>query len=631
MSLIVLNKIWHFYTGKPILSDVNLTLTKSDKIGLVGVNGSGKTTLLRIIAGDIEPYKGRVQKAKGTKIAFLKQNTIINNNLALYEYIRQSHKEILDIKTDLEKLNEILKTEATETNIKKLQTLQHIFETAGGYEIETKIKTVLTSLNFPRDTWDKPVNDFSGGEKTRIQLAKILTQDFDYLLLDEPTNYLDIEMIIWLQRYLKNLSKPYLIVSHDRYFLNNMITSVILLENGKLLHFKGNYDKFEKEYEERKARQEKEAEKQQEFIKKTEEFIAKNIAGQKTKQAKSRMKQLEKITKVQTPTKARNIKLNIKSVDRSGNDVFVLENVSFGYNNKIILKDVSLTINYKDKAVILGKNGSGKTTFLKLLNKEIYPQTGKIKQGSSLQIAYFDQMHINLDNDISVFDTIKNLCPSKTNGYVLSYLAKFGFREQDTEKAVWNLSGGERARLYLSKIILNNPNALILDEPTNHLDIPTIKALENALSNYDGTIVFVSHDIAFIKKLANRIFLLKNGTLTEKFSDLESILKNDFFNQMENKKNAKSKPKPKRKKKTNPILIEKKLAQIEEISQKIEDSKIILKNLHKKFEDADFMKNAQNVKNLNGDIKNLEDEIAHLEKKQDALETEYLLMIEGEE
>ncbi len=629
MSLITLNKISHHYGDKKVLDNISLSLNKDDKIGLIGKNGSGKTTLLQIIAGNLEPSGGEVYRSKGVKIAFLMQDISFKNDDKLYEYIIKSHEQYQDLKKQMAEIEENLSFENNKENLIRLQKIQEQFELIGGYELETKINMVLSSLNFPKDVWYKKLSDFSGGEKTRIQLAKILTEDFDYLLLDEPTNHLDIKMIYWLEKYLRNLNKPFLMISHDRYFLNGTVNKIFHLENAKINIYKGNYSFFEKEYEIIRQNLEKAAKKQTEFIKKTEEFIAKNIAGQKTKQAKSRLKQLENLQKIEVLKNDRDIKLNIKTNDRSGNDVFVLDNVSFSYGNKTILKNINFSIHYKDRVVILGKNGSGKTTLLKLLNSELTPKSGKLKIGSNVKIGYYDQMHINLKSNITVFDTIQELVPFETKGYVLSYLAKYGFRGDDTEKKVNSLSGGEKARLYLAKLIHNHPNVLIFDEPTNHLDISMIKSLENALKDYDGTIIFVSHDITFIKKIANRIFVLDNSFIKEHINDIEEILKfeNDKTEPKQSKKNSQ---KNNRKKRTNPILLEKKHLEIEEKTIKFEIKKKELDTLQDKFSDAEFMKNTKNVIELNAKISALQKEISALEEELDNLETEYLMMLEGE-
>ncbi len=629
MSLITLEKISHYYTDKAILDNINLSLTVNDKIGLVGRNGCGKTTFLKIIAKELEPSYGNVYYAKNVKIAYLKQEMNFNISKSLYDFIVESNIEYLNLKKQLENLQSEVSKSNDKKSINKLQKLQEQFEHTNGYTFETNVKMILTSLNFSQDVWDKKVNDFSGGEKTRIQLAKILSSDFDYLLLDEPTNHLDIKMIFWLEKYLKTLGKPFLMISHDRYFLNVMVNKIFHLTNGKINVYKGNYKDFEKAYSEKKQLLEKQAKKQQEFIKKTKEFIDKNIAGQKTKQAKSRQKQLEKLKKINLFEEEKNIKLKINAEKRSGNDVFILEDVSFSYSHKKIFEKINVGIYYKDRIAILGKNGSGKTTFLKLLNGELLPKSGIIKRGSGITIGYYDQMHIELNDTLTVFETIKELAFLETKGYVYSYLARFGFTGEDTEKKVSALSGGEKSRLYLAKLIHNKPNVLILDEPTNHLDIPMIQSLENALLDYEGTIIFVSHDVTFIKNVSNRIFLLENYNLWEKFDEPDIVLKS-LFVKSEIKKKTKNIANKQRKKRINPILLEKKQKQIEEKNKLLDECKNKLTEYQNKFSDAVFMKNPDNVKNLNKLIDETNNKIADLEEKLDELETEYLLMLEEE-
>ena len=627
MSLVSISKVSHYFTDKPILKDTSLSLEKDDCIGLIGKNGIGKTTLLDIITHKIEPTSGEVHTTKNLQISYLKQNIAIDGDITLYEYILSSATEYNRLKEKLEHFEYLVSQNHSDGNMKKLSDIQAQFDAIDGYAFESRIKLILTALNFPKTVWNQKIDSFSGGEKTRIQLAKILLEEFDYLLMDEPTNHLDIEMIYWVERYLKSLNKPYLIISHDRYFLNRMVTKILHLANGKIATYKGNYDSFVREAEIRLLQNQKQIRKQEQFIKKTEEFIAKNIEGQKVKQAKSRRKMLDKMQAESPIHKEKDIKFKIESGYRSGNDIFVIKNLSFGFPDKILAEDVTLDITYKDRIVLIGKNGSGKTTFLRLLSEEIYPIKGEIKKGASLSIGYYDQMHINLNPYISVFDTIQELVPMATQGYIFSYMAKYGFRAEETEKIVGNLSGGEKARLYLAKLIHNKPNLLILDEPTNHLDISMIQSVENALLNYDGTIIFVSHDRAFIKKIATRILHLNNNKITEYYSDIDEL----FIQQTkQEKKVVEKKIERKKIKKTNPILLELKQKEVDEVSKKLEDKENLLTEFQAKFSDPNFMKNSNNVKKINEEIDNLKVKIEKIQNKMDELETEYLLMLEEE-
>ena len=300
----------------------------------------------------------------------------------------------------------ILSQNHSKANLNRLSKIQEEFEIIDGYNYETEIKLILTSLNFPLYRWQQKIEDFSGGEKTRIKLAKILLQKYDLLLLDEPTNHLDIPMICWFEKYLSNLKKPYLIISHDRYFLDKIIKKIIELENGKVSYYSGNYSFYKEESKLRKLRIQKEIKQQQKLIQRTEDFIQRNMAGQKVKQAKSRLKKLNKLEIIPKIQKGNEIKLNFQSRKRSGNDVYRFENISFGFNDNILAEHINLSIFYRDKIALIGENGCGKTTFLKILNQELMPISGIIKKGASLQIGYYEQMHLELDDSLTVKETI---------------------------------------------------------------------------------------------------------------------------------------------------------------------------------------------------------------------------------
>jgi ATP-binding cassette subfamily F protein 3 len=493
------------------------------------------------------------------------------------------------------------------------------------------MKLVLTHLKFPEKTWNRKIKLFSGGEKTRIQLAKFLLQPFDAILLDEPTNHLDLEMIYWLSGYLNHISKPYIIISHDRHFLDSTVTKIVEIKNKTLHCYRGNFSFYREESLRRKIQQEKEYKNQQKKLRKMEEQIKQyRIWGRARdsetmfKRAKELEKRRAKIQEIEKPSPEKSFKLNIKPGKRSGNDVYILNDIAFGFPNKILAKNVNLRVGYQDRVAVLGHNGCGKTTLLRLLNEEIQPLAGKAKKGASLDIGYYDQMHLVLDDALTVRDTIWQLVPRETKGYVLSYLARFGFRGDDVDKKVAVLSGGEKSRLYLAKLIHQKPNLLILDEPTNHLDIAMINSLEDALLKYEGTIIFVSHDTYFIEKIAQRKWFFRNGTIEETEASLQEL----FAEKQDTIKTEKSVKRKTGNQNINPIVLQKLYEQIEEKSQTVYNLTAEISALENEFHNPEIYRNQQKVKDLTSRIKSQKNILAENQAELDKLEHEYLELSE---
>jgi len=627
MSIITLNNIYHNFGGQDIFRNLNFSVEKNSRIGLVGANGSGKSSLFNIITNRLNPHSGVLQKAKNLKIAYLTQEPELNEDKMFYDCILESRPDYVELSEKLRKAELALSKYDNKDNLITYTEIREKFESIDGYNLRNIIKFILTNLNFPPEVWNRKISTFSGGEKTRIQLAKFLLQPFDVMLLDEPTNHLDIKMIFWLEKYLKDLSKPYVIISHDRRFLDNTITKISELENGHITFFKTNYSNYRSEKKQRHEVQLKEFKRQQKFIAETEDFIRRNMAGQKVQQAKSRQKMLNKIDIINKPTGEKSLRLNLKSEQRSGNEVYVLEQVSFGYHNNILARDVDLRLNYKDKIALLGSNGCGKTTFIRLLNQELKPFSGVAKKGSGLKIGYYDQEHIRLDERSTPYQTVSQLALNLTRGYVLSYLARFGFRGDDVEKKISILSGGEKARLYLAKLIHEKPNFLILDEPTNHLDINMISSLEEALINYDGTVIFISHDRDFIENVASRKWYFNDHTIRETKKTLLELFS-------DKKKNIKIRTSHKMKtseKKINPFILEKKLQELSDLENKMLEHKNRLHNLELRFSDQKLLKNPQKIKLLNQDIEQVKSIINKTKAKIDDCELEYFRLSESGE
>ena len=626
MSIVSFSKVSHEFLWEKIFDEISFTIDQNSRIGLIGKNGTGKTTIFNMINQEISPQSGEVNLANNKKISYLTQEPNLPDNKTLYKTVYNADKELLELKEKIKKTEIAVSQNASQKNLDKLNKLQSKFSGKDFYNYENKLERILSVLNFPKSCWQKKVCDFSGGEKSRIQLAKILLQPYDLLLLDEPTNHLDIPMIQWLEKYLKKSNKPYIIISHDRAFLDNTITKIFELKDGKIRSRKGNLTTYLEEKKKLEKQQSRNYKQQQKKIKKMKAFIRKNMAGQKVNQAKARQKELNKIEEVKKVKKEKSIKLNFQSKKRSGNDVFTFEEMGIGYENKTLAQNIDLRMHYQDKIALIGRNGSGKTTFLKVLTDQIKPLNGIVKKGAALDIGYYDQMHWELDEDLTVLETIEALIPEATLGEIYSFLAKFGFYEIDHSKRVHSLSGGEKSRLFLAKLIYKKPNFLILDEPTNHLDLDMINSLEKALINYDGTILFVSHDRYFIEKISDTKWVFKNNTIKKTEESIDEIFNNS--NQTKKKKEKANPVRKKKKSKTNPILIKKKSKEIEKLHLKIKEHKELLEEKQILFSDTEFYKDQDRVKETQANIDQLKKEIKEMNCKLDLIETEYLEMLE---
>jgi ATP-binding cassette subfamily F protein 3 len=621
LSVVALNGIGHYFGDQCILSGVSFSIDRQKQIGLIGRNGSGKTTLLDIVSDRMIPKEGTVNRMKNCRISYLSQSMQINSTLPLLKFVLVSYRHLNDLSQRIRELEEKIAADPSESNLKELGKNQEEFMALDGYSLEQRAKIVLQQLGFPEETWERTVNSFSGGEKTRIQLAAILLQPADLLLLDEPTNHLDLKMRNWLIKFLTELNIPYVIVSHDRHFLDKTTNVTFSIENRSIVSYSGSYSLFEKEYREKQILLQKQYQAQQDWIAETEFFIRKNIAGQKTKQAKSRLKSLERIKRIEPVKKGKEIKLSFEPEKRSGNIVYHFEEVGFGFPGKLLGKKINGNILYQDRIAILGDNGCGKTTFLQLLLGEKNPSAGQLQIGASLSIGYYDQLHLSLNDSLTVRETINSEHLHWTNHQTLSYLAKFGFTGDDNEKKVELLSGGEKARLYLSLLIARQPNVLIMDEPTNHLDIFLIESLEEALEEYQGTVIFVSHDRFFIDNTATRYWVFQNQRVVETKNWEELLLSpvEKPVKQQKQRINEKFKEK-----KTNPILLDMKLQEIENLRERIEDREKELHELEMQFLKKEILRNAEKTKLLHSQIDSLRQEIEKLTEEANTLEDDYL-------
>lgn len=508
--LIQLNNVTKNFVVNEIFSNVKMEINDKDRVAIVGRNGAGKSTLLKIISGELSFDSGERTISKNTTIGYLSQEFIVREDLSIYEEMITCFDEIISLEANLEKLSYELTPENIENDpalLDRFDRLQNEVLTHKDYHYKSKIESVLYGLDFTKDVFDKKISTFSGGEKTRLSMAKLLLSEPDLLILDEPTNHLDMENVAWLENYLSSYNGAIVIVSHDRYFLDKVVNAVYNLEFGKLKKYVGNYSKFLKQYEEDYEKQLKEFTSQQKDIKRLEEFVQKNIARASTsKMAKSRQKVLDKMELIDNPKKddkAANIEFNIK--EQSGRDVLIIENLKVGYDGKQVGNAYNFSVYKGDRIAIVGRNGIGKSTLIKTIAKKQNAIGGSVHYGSKVSLGYYDQKQAEFESSKTILNELWDEYPLMKEAEVRTVLGRFLFRGDSVLKIVRDLSGGEKARLQLAKLMLEKNNLLVLDEPTNHLDITSKQVLEDALENYEGTIVFVSHDRYFINKIANKV------------------------------------------------------------------------------------------------------------------------------
>ena len=508
--LIQLNNVTKNVVVNEVFSNVKMEINDKDRVAIVGRNGAGKSTLLKIISGEIDFDNGERTVSKDTTIGYLSQEFIVREDLSIYEEMITCFNEIIELEKELEKISYELTSENIESNpglLDKYDRLQNQVLTHKDYHYKSKIDSVLYGLDFDKEVFDKKISTFSGGEKTRLSMAKLLLSEPDLLILDEPTNHLDMENVAWLENYLSSYNGAIVIVSHDRYFIDKVVNVVYNLEFGKLKKYVGNYSNFLRQYEEDYEKNLKEYVSQQKDIKRLEEFVQKNIARASTsKMAKSRQKVLDKMEIIDNPRKddkVANIEFRIK--EQSGRDVLIINDLQVGYEEQVGQK-YNFSVYKGDRLAIVGKNGIGKSTLIKTIAKKQKKLGGNIQYGSKVSLGYYDQKQAEFESSKTILNELWDEYPLMKEAEVRTVLGRFLFRGDDVLKIVRDLSGGEKARLQLAKLMLEKNNLLILDEPTNHLDITSKQVLEEALENYEGTILFVSHDRYFINKIANKVF-----------------------------------------------------------------------------------------------------------------------------
>ena len=586
--ILQVSNINKYFNDNHILKDVSFHMNEYDKTALVGINGSGKTTLIRIIMNELDKDSGNISLNKGISVGYLPQNAIIDSDATIYEEVLKVKEALMsDEQTlrDMEKEMGDVKGRELEALMEDYHKLEEAFDRAGGYRIASDISGTLKGLGFSEEEFNKPVNTLSGGQKTRVALSKLLVGTPDMIILDEPTNHLDMNSIIWLENYLLNYKGAVLIVSHDRYFLDRIVDHVVELDCGVCTSFTGNYSDYAAKKEIIRVsqlnaylNQQRDIRHQQEVIEKLRSFNREKSI----KRADSRAHMLEKIELIDKPTENNNsMQIVLSPRIESGKNVLDVTDLTKAYDHRLF-SDINFSLRRGDHVAIIGDNGTGKTTILKIINNIVTADSGEIKLGTNVCIGYYDQEHHVLHDDKTIFEEISDDFPTLTNTEIRNMLAAFLFTGDDVFKPIHNLSGGEKGRVSLAKLMLSEANLLILDEPTNHLDITSKEILENALNNYTGTLLYVSHDRYFINRTADRILELNSEGLTEYLGNYDYYLEK----KQENTTSAGSL-------KISSNNIKNEAAALDYKAQKAE---------------------AARIKKLNNDLNKLEDKIAHTEQ-----------------
>ncbi|MCE3022670.1 ABC-F family ATP-binding cassette domain-containing protein [Staphylococcus pasteuri] len=515
MILLQLNDISKSFDGEDIFTNVDFEVKTGERIGVVGRNGAGKSTLMKIIAGTEDYDSGHISKIKNLKIGYLTQQMTLDSNATVYEEMSKPFEHIKNMESLIKQETDWLAqhagdydTQDYQLHMEKYESLSNQFEQLEAYQYDSKIKTVLHGLNFNEEDFNKPINDFSGGQKTRLSLAQMLLNEPDLLLLDEPTNHLDLETTKWLEDYLRYFKGAIVIISHDRYFLDKIITQVYDVALGEVKRYIGNYEQFIQQRDKYYEKRMQEYEKQQEEIKRLETFVEKNITRASTSgMAKSRRKTLEKMQCIDKPMiDARSANIQFGFDRNTGNDVMHIKQLEIGYDQTPITQPITMEVSKGDHIAIIGPNGVGKTTLIKTIANRQSKLAGDITYGANLNMGYYDQKQAEFKSNKTILDYVWDQYPNMNEKDIRAVLGRFLFVQDDVKKIINDLSGGEKARLQLALLMLQRDNVLILDEPTNHLDIDSKEMLEQALEHFEGTIIFVSHDRYFINQLANKVF-----------------------------------------------------------------------------------------------------------------------------
>ena len=617
------------FGSNEIIKDATFLVNEHEKVAIVGVNGAGKTTLLKILTGEESADSGSITLAKDAKLGYLRQINNVDSALSIIDELYTVIEPILNMEKRMSQMQEDMK-HLTGSELEELYSsytaLTHSYELMDGYAAKSRVVGILKGLGFEEIDFDRKINTLSGGQKTRVFLAKLLLEEPDIILLDEPTNHLDLRSIEWLESYLLNYKGAVIIVSHDRYFLDKIVSKVIDIENGNVQMYLGNYTDFSNKKQMLLDAKMKEYLNQQQEIKHQEAVITKlkQFNREKSiKRAESRQKQLEKIERVEAPqTYSENMRLSLDISKESGKDVLTVHNLSKSFDQKKLFWDINFEIKRGERVAIIGDNGTGKTTLLKIINGLLNPDTGEVIYGSNVSVAYYDQEHQVLHMDKTLFDELSDTYPEMTNTQIRNILAAFLFTGEDVYKKIADLSGGERGRVSLVKLMLSKANFLLLDEPTNHLDIVSKDVLENALNNFPGTVCYVSHDRYFINKTATRILDLTENRLLNYIGNYDYYIeKREAVEEAANLTNTEQAEKPADVSESKKEWIDNKtaLAQKKKVKNALNKCEKEISEIEDKLQsiDEDFA-NPENASNV-GKLMELQKQKEALEKRLDKL------------
>lgn len=523
MAILSVRNLSKFFIYDPVFKGVNFHIEEGEKIGLIGNNGSGKTTLLNVLYGEMQPDDGEIYFQKDVNPNYLKQYTKISSDKSILDECLEIFCHIFDMENEMRNLEmEISKITKESPDANKLLEsygrLSEKYIQLEGPSVNSRVKGVLKGLGFNEDDFDKIVNNLSGGQKSRVNLAKLLLSNPNFMFLDEPTNHLDIKSITWLERYLRDYKGTFMVVSHDRFFLDNVVNRIFLMEHHEIFPYDGNYTKFSRLREKDLEIRKKQYENQQREIEREKKIIERFLSVGREKairQGQSRLKQLEKIETIDPVKVNKTAKIRFKTSIKPGNEIFIAENLSKSFGDNLVFKNINFSSFRGDRIGIVGENGVGKSTLFKIIGGKISDYSGDLRIGTNVRIGYFDQEMSHLNPDNSIIEEIWDAYPKLTHFEIRSYLAKMMFIGDDILKEIKLLSGGEKARVSLLKLMLSDSNVLLMDEPTNHLDIDSKEILEKALKDYDGTVISISHDRYFLNNFANKIWEMERDSMNE--------------------------------------------------------------------------------------------------------------------
>lgn len=640
MNVISVSNLAKEYPGKEIFSGLSFNLEKGDKAGLVGINGAGKSTLFNILTGNLRADEGKIFIPQEVKVGYLEQILSIDSHMTIYEYCLAIFDDMIRLEEEIRELEKKMSQEKDDEKLAQIMDeytkKSDLFHQKNGYAINSELEGTLTAMGFDREDFDKEISVLSGGQKARVELAGLLLEKPDLLLLDEPTNHLDIKAINFLETFIKNYQGTVIIISHDRYFLDATVNKMMVLEYGRLTSYNGNYTSFMTQrkkdrdiYLHQYKSQQKEIERQEEIIDRL-----KNLGGSKRKrgisQSRSRQKLLDKMEKMEKPIELQDtMSLKFSPRIQSGMDVLKVDKLAKSFDYREIFKNISFDIYRNERAAIIGDNGVGKTTLFKIILKEEMPDAGNVKLGQSVNIGYFDQEQKSLNLENTIFDEIREAYPRLTNFEIRSYLAKFMFYDDDVFREISELSGGERARISLLKLMISDCNFILMDEPTNHLDIDSKEILEDAILDFEGTLLIISHDRYFLNKIASKILDMKNDQIDLYLGNYDYYrekLREASLTDEERQVVSKTQIKKERKKeKLKKSEIKAKKNKIRDIEREMKETDLLIKDLTKESLAEGFYNDQDRVAQVFKEIKDLE------EKRDDLDEVWLDLNLELEE